>query len=245
MDMTALGVAAVLVLVAAGLLYARTQMTRGLERLAAATSCRPADVAAMPPGTLVHVAGTAQPGPTGTLRSPVSATEVVWHRVCVTEERDVGSQGADGSTQSHTETKTVSDEASSDPFVIADDAGTMEVAPGGRPVVKDVALLTDDRRDRQDRDGWLGGIEYGSYARRRTQEWGLPVGTHVHAVGVLATGPGGVARLDVDTDPDLVISTLDPEAQSARTRRHRLLATIGAGAAGVAAVVAAVIGFGG
>jgi hypothetical protein len=234
MNMIALIAAVVLAAVVVGLLIARARMGTQLERLAAARPCSPAEVPAAGPGTLVRVSGVAVPGSGGPLRAPVSGEEVVWHRILVTEEYETTDRDSNGRTTTRTETRTVSDDCSTTPFLLAGGDARVELVPAGRHGVRDAQLLTDQRD--------LGGMQIGPLrisagTKQRVQEWGVPVGTTLYAVGELSSGADGTPRLDANVDRRLRVSLLDPETQTAKAVRTRMLLTIAAAVSGLLAVV--------
>jgi hypothetical protein len=182
----------------------------------------------------VRVSGAAVPGSGGPLRAPVSGEEVVWHRILVTEEYETTDRDSNGRTTTRTETRTVSDDCSTTPFLLAGGDARVELVPAGRHGVRDAQLLTDQRD--------LGGMQIGPLrisagTKQRVQEWGVPVGTTLYAVGELSSGADGTPRLDANVDRRLRVSLLDPETQTAKAVRTRMLLTIAAAVSGLLAVV--------
>jgi hypothetical protein len=231
-------VAGVLPAAAAAALVARSRMGGHLERLTSARRCRPGEAAAAGPDALVHVSGDARPGSSGALRAPVSGREVVWHRILVTEEYQTTTRDSEGRTSTRTETRTVADDCTTTPFLLAEDGDALEVVPARRQSLRDVPRLADE----WDLGGLqIGGVRIGGGSRQRVQEWGVPVGTRLHAVGTLSTSSDGRLRLDANVDRQLRVSLLDPETQAAKAVRNRTLLTVAVVGCGVAGVVAAVI----
>jgi hypothetical protein len=76
-----------------------------------------------------EVVGTAQPGGSGLLVSQLKELECVWHKHKITHKYWETTRDSHGNRKRQQRSKVVSRHASTDPFLVQDATGTIEVAP--------------------------------------------------------------------------------------------------------------------
>lgn len=237
----ALAVAAVLAVLGK---RARARVTA----IAGTETSRCADVAqaaASGSETRVECAGSAAPGPTGSLTAPFSSRECVWYRATVTEhywdtERRTDSQGHSTSRRVR-RTRQVSDDHSSSPFVLTDDSGSVAVDPrDGR--IDRPEKARDEFQDRP-REGLLKELVFGSRTiGYQHEEWLIAPGTALFVNGVAVQRADGSALARPPSGGDLIVSTRSEEELLAASRRAAIGWFAGAGVLAVGGLAAAVVG---
>ncbi len=194
----------------------------------------------------VTVTGSAEPGPAGVQKSPVSGTAAVWHRVQV-ERRVRQTVRRNDSTQTETRTEIVSDVRSQLPFGIADGTGVLPVDPA-KAAEHDLELVREDVRGSTGSDWGVVSVEVAGVdlttggkddVTETTREWVIRPDGRITVSGTLTDRRGEPTFQTVSGVP-LTLSRLDREELiDAHKRSQRILAITGAGldALGVIAIV--------
>jgi len=204
-------------------------------------------------GHVVEVTGEAKPGPVA-LTAPLSQRACVWYRTTVTEHyREYEWRGSDQNHDRRRElvdkSREVSDEVSSDPFVLDDGSGFIAVNIDGADIDHPQQVI--DRRVVSD-DGWanrlsvrLGPITLDGGGDGITGyqhcEWVVPVGARVFAIGEAhKEGSGLLLRKPRSGDSPFIVSLRSEEelrTSAAKSAKWMQIGMIAAGAAGVGCVV--------
>jgi hypothetical protein len=163
-----------------------------------------------PPGTLVKIAGTAQPGPAGVLRAPASGAPCVWYRTLrVPLDGPPGHAGAVSIPPTLSSTTPLlrggmsggSEDVSGAPFAVSDAAGQLLCDPRGGHVDSSVQSL--NTRQPESWSAMDGGA--------LVVEWIIAAGAPVFVVGEMARGADGSANLVAPAGGRVVVGT-DGEA---------------------------------
>lgn len=165
----------------------------------------------------VTVTGTAEPGPAGVQRSPVSGTDCVWHRVQV-ERRVRQRVRRDDTTQTETRTEIVSDVRSQLAFGVADGTGLLPVEPN-KAAEHDLELIREDVRGSTGTDWGTVSVEIGGFdltaggrddVTETTREWVIRPGSRLTVAGTLTDDRGGLTVRST-RDVPLTLSRLGRE----------------------------------
>ncbi len=245
--------------VAGGLWWAGTQAQQRQQALVATetSSCADLDATLVAVaegvgdatiGRQVEVCGTANPGPVK-LTAPLSGRECVWYRTTVTEHyREYEWRGSEQNKDRRRElvdrSREVSDEASSDPFVLDDGSGTITVHVEGADIDHPQQVI--DRRVVSD-DGWAGRLSVrlgpitldgggDGITGYQHCEWVVPVGARVFAIGE-AHRDAGLSLRKPRTGAPFIVSLRSEEelrqsaASSAKWMQIGMVAVVVAGVA--------------
>lgn len=214
------------------------------------TSLQAAAAEAAGPGAFqqkCEVVGVAEPGPSGTVKSEISATECVWHRHVVTRkywttERRRESNGTYRTRRVEKE-ETVAERESQDPFYVRDSTGTVAVRPvtGALAHMRQVVDRFEPHTEAKEGTTLsIGGLNLSLPATQREgtvgykyTEWVLTPGTNVYVLGVAGDASG-----ELTIDNPTLVSTKNEETLLADAKRKALLM---AGIAVVAAVAGVVL----
>lgn len=235
---------------------------KDLGALGAASPMTGSELAGMrsygaPPGTdsgrsaTCQVAGAAQPGPTGVLKSRLSGTECVWFRFEVTREYRNVDTDANGDRRTRRDTETWEEGVSSDQFQVVDTRGeTVLVDPrGGRPDSVEPVLDRKESRERPSAINQMlsGDIKSGLTEMVRSddgrttamiyQEWVIRPGTQLFVLGELRDSSAGpVVGKPAGRKHSFIISTKSAEEIKAQKASHHKWSLI-------IAPLAALVGF--
>ena len=228
----------VLLAIAAGLFFWGRSTAARRDALAAVTTSRCGDLAGAPDGPC-EVVGAAAPGPNGLLKAPLSGEECVWHNSVVTEhywDWEYRTVNGERRRERERKTRTVSSQASSIPFAVRDDSGTVLVDP--------TEARVDEARSVWDHfeDSGAGvGVRFSigpfdltsgddtiGYQQR---EWALLPGDRLFVHGAIS-GASGTATIGKGTG-HLVISTRSEEEVQRSAARTTTAILAGAGVTGL------------
>lgn len=197
-----------------------------------------------------EVVGTAQPSPSGALKSEISATECVWHKHVVTRrfwetERERGSNGNYRNRRVEKEEK-VANRESEQPFLVTDETGSVLVHPGRaiEGIDKVVDRFEPHAEEEERTELSIGSFSLSLPKTQREgtigyqyEEWVLKPGQQLYVLGEVGDASGELA-----IDGPTLITTKNEETLMRQSRsKQRLFGLIGAVAA-VAGIALIVIG---
>jgi hypothetical protein len=196
----------------------------------------------------VTVTGTAEPGPAGVQRSPVSGTDCVWHRVQV-ERRVRQTVRRNDSTQTETRTEIASDVRSQLAFAIADGTGSLPVDPA-KAKEHDLELVREDVTGSTGTDWGVVSVEIGGFdlttggkddVTITTREWVIRPGGRLTVSGTL-TDRRGEPSFQTVSDVPLTLSRLDREELIDAHKKSQRTMAISAAVLDVLGLIGIVVG---
>jgi hypothetical protein len=183
-----------------------------------------------------EVVGTARPGPDGAATATVSKVACVWHRNVVTRRYQRYVNRSDGKRRLERGSEVVSTFASSAPFTVSDDSGSVLVSPDGAAVDRPERVHSEFRQGSGTGSLTAMGItiNLGSLDGTigfKTEEWAIRPGTRLYVLGEV-TDQDGELRFGKPEKGRFIIST---RSEAELTSRARRLQRVAMGAAAVTA----------
>jgi hypothetical protein len=199
---------------------------------------------------ICEVVGAAHPGPQGMLRAELTGTECVWYGNRVQRRYTEYSRDSEGRQTSSTQTETVAEHSSPEPFALLRDGHVIVVDHGGQK--PDGAQQVTDRfvpGERRTESGFLGalsalaGKQGDETLGYQYTEWVLRPGTAMYVLGEVHDMRGALTiGRPADRKHPFLISTKSEEELTADARGEQKLWAWGG--AGIGLVGVALIAFG-
>lgn len=169
----------------------------------------------------VELSGPAMSGPNGTLRSPLTGTECLWHRHQITRRERRNTTDQDGKAVTETVNTVIASGRSEEPFAIGDPAILVRASTGVDAARKSLDELREPDRRSLDGAEILGLLH---------EEWVLGVGQQLFVQGRATDAGGRLSIVDPPGSGALLISTrteaeLTTAAESS-ARRFRTAALV-------------------
>lgn len=219
---------------------------RKYEAMRAAKTVNIADLSAQPPGhgLKCEIKGSAEPGPAGQLKGPLSGKACVWYHTKV-EERWRERHYRNGRTSTSTHRRTLEENGSPPHFHVRDTTGVALLDFRGTSV--DSPIRSHHRAVPAQKGAGFKALAIEFLSSKRDHEiiyseFIVAPGQPIYALGKGGTHPqtGAVALVEPDDGP-FIVSTKSEEQLSKGARMRMLVCYVGGGVVFAGGVIAFVI----